>query len=221
MIGPSLPVSSIAADVILDALGYSSETSYSDADDQSLFSTLLALESIPLPVSNSSSFEQHNETPSYNESPGGLLEPPVDFSNNSPASPSVGTPSPAAGAIKVFVYDSSSDITKRITFPDQQPVIVNDRTLIPVRGLFEDMGYVVSWDDATQTATLASPGITIRVPVGQNFIYRGDRAIPVDVPAQLINSRTMIPLRAISEAMGFDVGWDEDTKTVTITISQF
>lgn len=219
--GSTSPASSIAADVILDALGYNSETADYTNDENSFFSALTILDKTPVTVSNFSSFEQQHETPSTFDPDNGLMEPPVDFLNNSPASQSEQASSSSANSVKVVIYDISFDERRSITFPDQKPVIVNDRTLIPVRGLFEDLGFIVTWDESTQTANIAKPGINVRVPVGQNVIYRGDRAIPLDVPAQLINSRTMIPLRAISEAVGLEVEWNEETKTVTINISNF
>lgn len=48
-------------------------------------------------------------------------------------------------------------------------------------------------------------------------MYKNDKAVTLDVPAQLINDRTLVPVRAVAEAFGCDVDWDSDAKTVTIT----
>ncbi|MFA7637278.1 MAG: copper amine oxidase N-terminal domain-containing protein [Monoglobales bacterium] len=129
-------------------------------------------------------------------------------------------PSPSDG-IKVVTYDASLNVTTTVNFPDQKPVIINGRTLVPVRGLFETLGYNVSWVEESQTAVLKGKADTIMVPINSNTIYKDGEEIPIDVPGQLINSRTMIPLRAISEAFGLEVDWNEETRTVTVEIAQY
>ncbi len=107
-----------------------------------------------------------------------------------------------------------------VEFTDQEPVIINDRTLVPVRGIFEHevLGFTVDWDQATTTATISNGTITVVIPVGSNVIYKNDEPITIDVPAQVINDRTMLPVRAISEAFGLQVDWDQDLKMVLITV---
>lgn len=87
--------------------------------------------------------------------------------------------------------------------------------------MFETLGYNVSWVEESQTAVLKGKADTIMVPINSNTIYKDGEEIPIDVPGQLINSRTMIPLRAISEAFGLEVDWNEETRTVTVEIAQY
>lgn len=103
---------------------------------------------------------------------------------------------------------------------DQNPVIQNGRTLVPLRGIFEPMGATVDWEDSTQTVTAVKGDITIKLTIGDNKIYKNGEAITLDVPAQLIGSRTMVPARAVSEAFDARVGWIEEDCAVTIVTDQ-
>lgn len=107
---------------------------------------------------------------------------------------------------------------KVVCNPD--PIIKDGRTLVPLRSIFEAMGARVSWDGRTRTIT-ATNGITnISLAVDSDIMYRNDMTIQLDVPAQIYNDRTMVPVRAIAEAFGADVKWDADTRTVNITYTK-
>ncbi len=99
---------------------------------------------------------------------------------------------------------------------DQMPVLVNDRTLVPLRGIFETLGAEVSWDDATQTATGVLGENTVSLTIGSTEATVNGQAVALDVPAQLISDRTMVPVRFISESLGADVEWDEGNEAVII-----
>lgn len=106
---------------------------------------------------------------------------------------------------------------QRVYFPDQQPVIVNDRTLVPVRGVFETLGYAVDWSDVSSTATLSNGVYTVRISVGESSFYTNGVSYALDVPAQLINNRTMLPFRAVLESVGCGVDWDGARNAVLVT----
>ncbi|MBR5535529.1 MAG: chitobiase/beta-hexosaminidase C-terminal domain-containing protein, partial [Clostridia bacterium] len=84
----------------------------------------------------------------------------------------------------------------------QKPVIVNDRTLVPLRAIFEAMGAEVVWDDAAKTVKATREDTTISLAIGSDQLYVNGEAVTIDVPAQIINDRTMIPVRAIAESFG-------------------
>lgn len=105
---------------------------------------------------------------------------------------------------------------EKMTF-DVQPVIVNDRTMVPMRAIFEALGCSVSWDDATEQAIGIKNGKKVVVAIGNTTAYNGGKFIEIDQPPLLIDDRTMVPLRFISEAYDCKVDWDEKTQTVTIT----
>ena len=99
---------------------------------------------------------------------------------------------------------------------DQPPIIVDSRTLVPLRAIFEAMGAEVEWIQASQTVTAAKDDIAISLQIGSNKLYKNGEVIELDVPAQVVNERTLVPVRAISEAFGAEVDWDNDTRTVII-----
>ena len=105
---------------------------------------------------------------------------------------------------------------------DVAPYIVNGSTLIPLRGLVEEMGAEIAWDGDTKTITLKIPGRTITLQIWNNLVYVKDNKLG-DIMYTLLNfpvikdSRTFIPVRFVSEQLGYNVEWNGETQTVTIT----
>jgi uncharacterized protein YkwD len=104
----------------------------------------------------------------------------------------------------------------RVSFPDAEPVNVSGRTLVPVRAVFEALGFEVDWDAATDTAIITRGSDIIRLTLGRSTFYVNGNYELLDVPAQRIDGRTMIPLRLPLEAVGYNVGWDAVTSTVLV-----
>lgn len=96
------------------------------------------------------------------------------------------------------------------------PVTEADRTLVPMRFLFEQMGADVDWDGTTQTAIVKKQNEIITFSIDNTAATVNNIQKTMDVPARLINDKTLVPLRFLSEELGFDVQWDENTRTVTI-----
>ena len=99
---------------------------------------------------------------------------------------------------------------------DQQPIIRDDRTLVPLRGVFEALGATVYWNNDTRSVTAYKDGTTVDLAIGSSTMYVNGQPKYLDVAGQIINDRTMVPLRAISEAFGAVVYWDNDTRTVRV-----
>lgn len=100
---------------------------------------------------------------------------------------------------------------------DSPPVIVNGRTLVPARLLFESMGGAVTWDSATREVTVNINKDVIKLKVGSNIAYVNDVKKEIDVSATIKNNRTMIPVRFVAEAAGCKVAWDNANRVVDIT----
>ncbi|MGN1318015.1 MAG: copper amine oxidase N-terminal domain-containing protein [Lachnospirales bacterium] len=106
---------------------------------------------------------------------------------------------------------------------EQPPVIEEGRTLVPFRAVGEALGAEVDWDGATKTVSFENEMVAVEFAIGGDTLTATDKAtgvsvdVDVDVPAKIINDRTMVPVRVVSENLGFDVAWDQDTKTVTVT----
>ena len=103
-----------------------------------------------------------------------------------------------------------------VVFEDQAPVVVDGRTLVPVRGVFESLGFDVDWDEYIQTAILTSNDFEVLIPIDSDIFTTNGEAFSLDVPAQIIGGRTMLPIRAVLESVGYQVYWDEDTRTVLV-----
>jgi len=99
---------------------------------------------------------------------------------------------------------------------DVPPVIENNRTLVPLRVIFESLGATVEWNDLTQTVTAAKTGTEIKLTLGQAIAYKNCSPVPLDIPAKSIDNRTMVPLRFVSEALGANVRWEDSTQSIYI-----
>lgn len=99
---------------------------------------------------------------------------------------------------------------------DVPPAVENGRTLVPLRSIFEALGASVQWDATTQTVTATKGDVAIHLVIGGQA-KRNGVPVALDVPAKVIDGRTMVPLRFVSEAMGADVVWNGDTQTITIS----
>lgn len=99
---------------------------------------------------------------------------------------------------------------------DQPVMLVNDRTLVPMRAIFEALGADVSWNDAEKTVTAKKDEIVIVLKIGSEKFFKNLENVPLDTPAVIQNDRTYIPLRAVSEALENTVDWNGETKTITI-----
>jgi len=104
-----------------------------------------------------------------------------------------------------------------VDFDGQPPTIVDGRTLVPVRGVFEALGFDVGWEQDRQRVTLVSENHVISIYIGEVTFVSNDVNFGLDVPAQIIEGRTMLPIRAVVESVGYSVDWDGATNTVVIT----
>lgn len=100
---------------------------------------------------------------------------------------------------------------------DQNPVIIEGHTLVPVRAVFEQAGATVTWDQPTQTATITKDEYIVTIKYGDSVMYKNGQPIELEQPADVINNRTMIPVRAIAEAMDFAVTWDGHHSLILIS----
>ena len=89
------------------------------------------------------------------------------------------------------------------------PLVIDERTLVPVRMVSESFGAKVGWEENTQTVDIQSGTDQISLRLGSNKMLVNGRESVLDVAAQTINDRTLIPLRAIVEALGKQVFWDD------------
>ena len=115
--------------------------------------------------------------------------------------------------IKVIVNGAELKIAEN----DTKPFVEDGRTLVPMRAIFEALGATVEWDDATKTVTSKSDNGNIEMQVGSDTIKINGADTKVDVPAKIVEGRTVVPVRVISEGLNCKVTWSQETQTVTIT----
>ena len=104
---------------------------------------------------------------------------------------------------------------KALSF-DVPPQIIDGRTLVPLRVIFEALGATVDWNGNTQTVTAVKGNTNISLRIGGNMLTKNGVNIALDVPAQIINGRTLVPARAVAESFGAKVDWDSGSRTVII-----
>lgn len=97
-----------------------------------------------------------------------------------------------------------------VYFPDTKPQIVNDRTLVPVRMVAEQLGAVVDWNEAEQKVTVVKDDLSIVLTINNQTVYVNGQPQTLDVPATMISDRTMVPFRFIFETFDMQVDWSEE-----------
>lgn len=104
---------------------------------------------------------------------------------------------------------------KKVNF-DVQPRLINNRTMVPLRAIFEALGATVDWDEHTRTVRSTKDDITVSLTVNYPRIDVNGEDIMLDSPPRIINGRTLVPVRAISESFDCEVVWHGDIKVVEI-----
>ena|GEM_PF-6377496 len=117
--------------------------------------------------------------------------------------------------VEAEVVEISININGRRIRPDSPPELISGRTLVPIRAVAENLGYEVSWDAETRTVKMTGKN-EISVTIDADELIKNGEKTAVDVPAQIIDSRTYLPLRAVAEAMDCRVEWDGENKLVDI-----
>lgn len=105
-----------------------------------------------------------------------------------------------------------------LAFEDEGPIIDSNRTLVPLRGIFEALGAKVQWDSENQEITATNGDKTIWLKANSNMTKVDGKEQTIDVPAQIRNGRTLVPLRFISEALNANVNWESSTNKIFINM---
>lgn len=129
--------------------------------------------------------------------------------------------------VSVFVSDAASDpititLDGKTVSTDADPIMVQNRTMVPVSAIVGALGGTSSWDQDSHTATFVKGSTTVKVTIGSKTAIVNGVSKGMDVAPKLVKvdnkggARTMVPLRFISEGFGYDVAWDNPTRTVII-----
>lgn len=128
-------------------------------------------------------------------------------------------------SINVLVFADSGDIkillNGSVLETSAQPIIENGTSLVPMRSIFEALGMGISWDELTETITGTGKDVTIKLTIGSNIAYLNDVEKKLSAPAKIIDGSTMVPLKFISESVGYDVSWDGTKRRVSINAKDY
>ena len=135
-------------------------------------------------------------------------------------------PNPMSNSIKVLMNDSTIDFTDE-NGNVVEPQIMNNRTMVPMRKIFEVFGANVEWDGETKTITATTAEKELKLQIDNKTATvkaSGDDSteeISLDAAPVIYNNRTMVPVRFIAESLELRVGWVPETKTVVILDTDF
>ncbi len=116
-----------------------------------------------------------------------------------------------ASAQEISVY-----IDGKKLFFDVPPTKVEERTMVPLRAIFEGLGAFVEYDTPSRTIKATKGNIKVQLTLDSPVAYVNDQLRTLDVPAMSLSGRTMVPLRFVGEAFGAKVKWDGSTQSIFI-----
>lgn len=102
---------------------------------------------------------------------------------------------------------------------DVKPQMVQSRVMVPMRAIFQEFGLNVSWNQANQTVIASDETNTISFTVGSNKAVVNFVEQNLDAPVASIRGTTMIPLRFLSENMGYNIVWNSDANIILLSKS--
>lgn len=118
----------------------------------------------------------------------------------------------AYAEVSVFVDDTA------LAFEDSAPTIIDNRVFVPFRKIFEELGASVDWISESNTVYASRRFSVMTMTLGETVYWVDGEEKELDTPPVLSNNRVLIPVRAVSEALGADVVWDSGTNSVYITV---
>lgn len=99
---------------------------------------------------------------------------------------------------------------------DVAPQIVDGRTMVPLRAIFEALGATVAWSESTRTVTAIKDNDVVICTIDSYKMTVNGEQKKLDVAPMIIDGRTMVPVRFVAEAFGCNVGWDGEKRIVSI-----
>jgi exopolysaccharide biosynthesis protein len=118
--------------------------------------------------------------------------------------------------IKLTVNKKQATLNSKPMTLEQAPTIVKDNTLVPIRFVTEALGGTVKWDDKERKVTVLRGDKLIILWIDQADLLVNGGRVTAEVAPAIMNNVTMVPLRLISERLGFKVGWDPQNYGISI-----
>lgn len=130
----------------------------------------------------------------------------------------------ASDSIKVLLNDQMIDFTDE-NGNVVEPQIINSRTMVPMRKIFEVFGAEVSWNGETREVTATTQNKSLKLQIDNTtasvITDENTENITLDSAPVIIEGRTLVPVRFIAESLELKVGWDAETRTVIILDKSF
>ena len=129
---------------------------------------------------------------------------------------SAALPAPAESALRVVIGGHEVPL-------ERPPLIIDGRVFVPVRGLFEQLGATLAWEDPATHAVIVSRngpaggGTQVRLMAGSRQAFINDSPVTLDAAPIVVAGRVYVPLRFVGEALGAVVAWDPGLHIVSIT----
>lgn len=114
----------------------------------------------------------------------------------------------------IMIFSHESTYAQTVYLNDGK--IVDGRTLLPLRAIFEELNADVKWEQKTKTVYATKGTDKIKLTIGSKRAMVNGKNVIVDVAPTVISSRTYVPLRFISEALGANVSWDQQSRVATV-----
>jgi hypothetical protein len=113
-------------------------------------------------------------------------------------------------------YKAAIALNGKILPLSDEPIIKDGSTLVPFRGLLENMQAQLTWDPVSKKVTAKTDNITIELTINSKTAYVNGKVYQLSVPAQIVNNRTYIPARFTAQALGASVAWEAASRLVLI-----
>lgn len=141
----------------------------------------------------------------------------MEYQKSKPNQNPVPATTDAATIVKFIVGRNIYTVGERTNGMDATPYIENGRTYVPVRYLGNALGAETKWEEETKKVTLYKGSIEVNLIINSNDIIINGQSKEIDVAAVERNGRTYLPARYVAEAFGYQVMWDEESQTVSIS----
>lgn len=113
------------------------------------------------------------------------------------------------------------ELNKKALVFDVPPKIVNDRTMVPLRAIAEQLGFIVLWNDADKTIIMTNGNKVVTMQIDNTKFFKNNQELELSSPPMIDSARTLVPVRAIAESFDIDVDWNEDEKIVILTTKNY
>jgi hypothetical protein len=118
--------------------------------------------------------------------------------------------------VKLTVNKKAVTLDNKSMILEQAPIIMSGNTMIPIRFVTEALGGTVKWNDAERKVTILRGDKLIELWIDNNNLLVNGNKVTAEVPPKIINNLTLVPLRVISEQLGWKVGWEPAGQVITL-----